>query len=217
MAKNAKKALIAKAVGAPKGEVDLLASVTTDAKAIGRMIANIASVQSTQRERVRIAAVCAMEYAIQHGNANFLTSLHEAIGAESRRNDFIKWCLNFGPIRWIEGKTENGSKAMGKFGIDSKRADEYKELLAKDRNALLTPLVKLPYWEYIKEKPFEGITVAQLIQAAVSKIASVRKDADKADHPDNNFEGEEDLIALAAKYPYLKKGKKADAKAATMH
>lgn len=217
MAKAAKKVAAKAIVEHTSDDAKLIGAVTTDAKAIGKMIAGIASVQATQRERVRIAAVCAIEYAIRYGNANFLTSLHEAIGSESRRNDFIKWCLNFGPVRWIEGKNAEGTKEQGKFGIDAKRTDEFKAKLDKDRIALLAPLVKLPYWEYIKEKPFEGITVAQLIQAAVSKIASVRKDADKADHPDNNFEGEEDLIALAAKYPYLKKGKKADAKAATMH
>jgi hypothetical protein len=215
MAKASKKAAIAAVA------TDALQGVTADSKVITKLIAAIATASAAQRERVRIAAVCAIEHAIVHGNANYLTSLYVAIGSESRRNSFIKWCIEFSPVRWIEGKKTADVQVQGSFGMDAKRTEDYKASYAKDRIALLAPLVKVPYWDWDKEPPFAGFSLRAQMAALIKKAITIKDDPEKASHEGNDFDGLDDMIIVSSKNPPKPKAKKAGGKhiedVATVH
>jgi hypothetical protein len=203
-------------VVAPSKDADLVALMPPDMKALVRLISTIAEVGIKQRERISFAAPACVEHAIVQGNTTPLTELYKALGPDSRRNDaFVKWCLEFAPVRWIEGKDEGGGKALGSFGIDKKRTDEFKAKLAEDRIGYLSSLIKLPFWDFVKEPPVKPFSLIAIMEAAVSR-AKKRRDnpEDDAKTPEDDFFGLEDAESFVAAL----KSKKTDAVAvATVH
>lgn len=194
--------------------------INSDKTALARAIAVIAARSEANRKSIELVGPACIEHAIKYGNATFLTKLYEAIGADSRRRDFVTWAIHFGPVVWREGKAKDGVKEMGSFGMDTARVEDMKKKLDADRLAFLSPMVKSPYWVFTPEPPVKGLSFAQMFHALINRAISQRDNEDEAisKHPDNDFTGLDEALKIAASIPKpAKKAGKAKAEEVVLH
>lgn len=124
-------------------------------------IKQIANRAKTQRKAIQDTAVLILIHAAQYGDYSRADALVHAMGEGMKQNALVEWFVSFGGL--TVGERDDGTKGFtgwsGKAHI-KKHLDDAK---AK------------PWYEFKKEKPFEGFELEAAIQQVISKAESMEK------------------------------------------
>lgn len=177
--------------------------VTTDAKSLTAMIADLAKRGASINQHFKIAAASCVVHMLQHGNATPMTRLVEV--SDYRATALVKWALSLGMFK--AGKDKDTNRDVFKKNDDTFNRELEKYLA--DKPAYIKALLDNSFMEFSPpKKAFEGLNIPALYYSMLSKIEEVLEDPDKSKHPDNVLIGLEEFRALKAKLPKPDRKKK---------
>lgn len=171
----------------------LVSLVTSDGKAIDRMIAANARSTASQRKAHAVLAASVVIHAIEYGDVRPAIKFVLSCGHTVRTDALVKWLVNFGPF--IYGKDKDTKQDTLKH--DGKRADAIKAKYTEDTQSFIVSLIKLPYWEFSPPaNPFKPIDLPAMMASVVKRAEKVLEDPEHKDDKGNNFLGLDKLKAL---------------------
>lgn len=162
-------------------------AVTSDAGKLASMIVTLKrDVNNINARKALIAAGTAL-HAIEHNQVTPLRDMYEALQDSERRDAFVKWAVNYAPVKWEKDKDTKRTT----FFFDNTRSEGLRALIATDRNKYIRTMLTNPYWVFApapEVKPF----------SFDSALMSLIKRATKA-KADGTFTGNETLLADVVK------------------
>lgn len=145
---------------------------TTDAKVYAQMAKQLATSIGKAKDRSHVVLMSAVIHAIDHGNATVLTNFINAIGGKNsavRSNDMVKWLRVFGCFTI---KQSDGDKFT--FGISKATREE----LVKVRDEHIQKMNANPWFNFIEQKPFDGVDIMKLIHGLIKKANTKKEEAE---------------------------------------